>query len=419
MELEPSVRGPLHLVDPGVVRVGVIEVRHVLLARVSGSHHHGIEHADVEPLPAGAGHLRRGEDGCVEADPAAVEELHRRQLPPRELEAHRLEELEPLGEERPLLREEQLLVAQIEHHLVRLHLPEVRVDGRVEREVRGEPHPEIRAHVARRLHQPRLGKDRIGVLRPELEPGRGVRGELEGPVGNEIIQAGERAEVRDQPVDAPRDQGGVEDLVRAVNGAPHQEPPLLGGGAREPQEVERDRKLGAPSIRERGHGGVPDRVPGVGEVDVAVEETVAERPRGVHAEVVAGPPVVGGVDADLHLVADERRVAPAELALDELRLRVVADHQDVEGPVVMEHADLGAKLRRRNAALVGELLEELAEGRGQLPHRVVRAPIQLRRLGGARGADRSLRGGRWHRGRRGEQEEVGERHSGNRTGSPE
>jgi len=124
---------------------------------------------------------------------------------------------------------------------------------------------------------------------------------------------------------------------------------------------------------------------------------------------------MGGVDADLHLVAHQRHVAPAELALDELRLGIVAHHQDVEGPVVVEHADLGAELGRRNLALVRELLEELGEGRGQLPHRVVRTSVQLRRLRGPRGADRSLRGRRRRCRGGGEEEEVGERHSG-RTG---
>ena len=166
-----------------------------------------------------------------------------------------------------------------------------------------------------------VGYTGSGVLRPQLEPGGGVGGELERPVGDEVVQAGERAEAGHETVGAPRDQRRIEDLVGAVDGAADEEAPLLGRRAREPQEVERDGELGAPPVRDAGHRRVPDRVPGVREVDVPVEEAVAERSRRVHPEVVAAAPVVGGVDADLHQVPHEHRVAPPELALDELGLR--------------------------------------------------------------------------------------------------
>ena len=250
----------LDLVHPSVVGGRRLEVGDVGLAGVRDAGDHRVQDPEVEALPPGAGQLGRGEDGRVQADPPAVEEPLRGAV----LVAHRLEEVQPLGEEGALLREEELLVADVEHHLVGLDLSEVGIERGDERQVGGERGPQVKPHVRRRVAQPGLGRRGVGVLRPEGQPGGGVGRELERAPRHDSLQPGERPEARDEPVGAARDELRVEDLVGPVHGAPDEEAPLLRGRAGEAQELQRNGELDAPAVRELRHRGVPHPVPGVG-----------------------------------------------------------------------------------------------------------------------------------------------------------
>ena len=98
--------------------------------------------------------------GSAAADAARVEDLIRvAAVGAAEVHAQgRLEQVEPLEEERALLRKERLVRGQIEHELVRFHLSEIWVYGSDQRQIAGEVVSEVEA-----------GAD--GALPPGIEHG--------------------------------------------------------------------------------------------------------------------------------------------------------------------------------------------------------------------------------------------------------
>ncbi len=121
-------------------------------------------HVQEADLHAGqvARHARPGDDRHrlavrPDADPAAEEQLHLAGLPHGE-------EAGVLEEERPLLRKEQVEAVEVDLLLVHLHLGEVGVVGRIERQARRDAVLEVRAEV--RVRAGGLISVRYHVARP-------------------------------------------------------------------------------------------------------------------------------------------------------------------------------------------------------------------------------------------------------------
>jgi hypothetical protein len=104
-----------------------------------------------------------------------------------------LEQAPARDEERTLLGEERLEGAQVQDRGVGLHLPEVGVEGGVERQVRGDAVLEVAAQG----HVLRTTDARRGELRHVL--GHHVGGRLEPAGGLEVVEPVDVAELRDEP----------------------------------------------------------------------------------------------------------------------------------------------------------------------------------------------------------------------------
>ena len=86
--------------------------------------------------------------------------------------------------------------------------------------------------------------------------------------------------------------------------------------------------------------------------------------------------IVVGVEIDPDVVVvRERRIAPHVLGDDPLRIGVVADDPEVEGPLVLDDADFGV-LGGRDP-VEGRVLPEPCGRHGVLPHRLVQDPVDL------------------------------------------
>ena len=162
-------------------------------------------------------------------DPAGVDQRLRR-----------AEQLDPLEEERPLLREEQG-EALVHRHLPRvaLHLAEVGVHGGVEREA-GEAEPEVEAGV---------GIDVFALEAAGGDVARAVGGggderlRLDGDPALEIVQSADRALLAEEAGVGAADVGPGVGVAGALDHAGDVESPALHVAARVAQALEGDADL--------------------------------------------------------------------------------------------------------------------------------------------------------------------------------
>ena len=135
------------------------------------------------------------------------------------------------------------------------------------------------------------------------------------------------------------------------------------------------RSSGVPAARVLGGLGVPDRVPGLVVVEVAVVVVVFLDPVGIDAEVVAGGQVVVGRDVDADEIRRGDLVPARQTARDRRAVLAQAGHAEVDGVVVVEDLD-----HRLFAGLAVPLRFELGEAggrRGVAPTRLVEETVDL------------------------------------------
>ena len=140
------------------------------------------------------------------------------------------EHVRALDEERAALVEEELEAAEVDLRGVGLDLPEVRVDGRGERQVGGEAElqvePDARGQVGRGVVGVgrAAGRARVGGARGL---GRDVGDELEAARRAQADEAGEVAEVADEAVERGALRGPEDLLARALDPAAELDAPGL------------------------------------------------------------------------------------------------------------------------------------------------------------------------------------------------
>ena len=108
---------------------------------------------------------------------------------------------------------------------------------------------------------------------------------------------------------------------------------------------------------------VPDRVPCDVLVAVVEDRVVGLHPGGVHRELVAGPPVVVGVEHQRDVVGRRRVVAAGEQAHDAVGVGIECPDEGVQVVLVVGDASLGAELRLGALGRLG--LEELSRWPGR------------------------------------------------------
>jgi hypothetical protein len=356
---------------------------------------HRIQRADRPAAPrpahelAGAEDRRRG--GSVEvgtgvpalrraADAAAVEEGR---LWPEEAPvlagaaaAEVTEDLRALGEERPPLLEEHLELREVDYRGVHLDLAEVRVEGRIEREV--ARHAVLEVH-ARRREPARAVVERVARHEWLDELGAG------GGIGHQLQRAGRADTDNVVQVRHARRQAGLVlphqlepvRLVAALDDPLHVDAPRGAVAGREPQLRQRDPHLDRPALVVDAHGRGPHGVPRRVQELVVVDEGVALHASRRHAELRACQVVMMRVEVHEEGVGLDGHVAPRQLAHDGGRLAIAQPRGDVEGLIVVPDADLG--VFRRRLALDGVALQEPGGRRDALPRRLVEPAIDDRR----------------------------------------
>ena len=346
---------------------------------------HRRERAQRHPRGEPPGELRGAEDGAV---PRIIHEVSAHRAARRAADAPRVEvarpvaaqQLSPLGEEGPLLVEEDLERREIHDRGIGFDLPEVRVHGAVEREVRPESHLHVRARPGaevlavvegvRRLRPP--GQSRIA---------RGVREHLEAARRLDAFDAHQLAHPR-RPAGAIRRHRHPEHVLAGrripVVGV---EAPDLHGHVVEAELRERDAHLRRPPQRVHHCFRLPHRVEAGVEVVLIVLRVIpihAHARRG-HAERIRGATVMVGVERDPQVLGLRCIVAPRERRLNLRGVAAVHPRADVERVTVIENRDAHAVAGR--GALMRHLLGEVSDPVGVAPDRVVEPSVETDRAG--------------------------------------
>ena len=266
-------------------------------------------------------------------------------------------------EEGTALLEEGLEGREVEDGGVGLHLPEVRVDGGVERQVGGEPVFQVRpscellgpikavAGCDRHVLRHRVGRD--------LQSARCGESHQTG----DVPQLGGEARLR-LPVHRPGDP-----LRVPLDVAPHGEAERVRVRMRVAQLRQRYLELRRPAERVHGRRHLPYAVPGIVLVVVVVDRVIALHSGRVDRELVAGAPVVVGVDDDLELIRRRPHVATRQDLQDAVGMGIEGADERVEVVVVV--GDLGFRGEPRVTVLPRRELAERRDGGCLAPHLVV------------------------------------------------
>ena len=379
----------------GNVRLGTVEPQRGLLAR-----RETLQQPDGQAVVRLPRHLHGADDGRLawrlEERPLLDDRLDGR----RRADAARVEQLialeraahvtgdgaagqakreDPLAleEERALLLVEGLVGREVDDGGVRLHLTEVRIDGRIQREVRGEADLRVEARGGLAVRAPDKRVPRL--LRQRADLAEHVRQQLDPPPRREPVNAVQFTEVVKAPGALPRDEVPLALFLEATDPPPRVHAPGLHVLRAVAQLAQRNPELGGPGVRLVRHlavpHGVPCRVPALvrqhqvhlraGRGDVELEaRALVEVAVETHADDVAGELVpAGGVLRD-----------PGHV--------VVRADREVDVLVVVEDLQLG--LLRRRAAFDGCLLDVVTRPLPFLPGLVVEVPVYGWRLAGER-----------------------------------
>jgi hypothetical protein len=356
-----------------------------------------VHEADRPAVLRLSGQLRRAEDRggarhvhvhCIAdsrplrgaPDPAAVEELG---TAPAEAE-----HLAALHEEGPAFGEPRFEHGEVHLRGIRFHLPEVGVDGRVQREVAGGAVGEVDTDPAAEV-----------ATIPERIPRLGlVEGRTSHEIGKRLPSATRPDSAQPREMPERRDPTALSARRERENGALLTSPDLtldlhapgLDLAGTEPDLVKRDAHLHRPSRIRNGGRDLPDRVPRRIPAGVLAtgEHLVLTHAGRVHAQPEGGGPVQVTVQCDSEPVGvGKSGIAAGETRRD--RFVVVEPRGHVEGLVVVQDPDLGTLAD--GPSLVGHDLPESGHRLGGLPGGLARISVDHGRLRRAHGRDRRSR----------------------------
>ena len=240
--------------------------------------------------------------------------------------------------------------------------------------------------------------ERVGrVARRALGAARGIGHEDERRPRLDAAEPREGRHARSEPALALRDEGQPVALVLARDEAQRVDAPRLVVAPHEAQLGERDAHLDRPPLAVDGDGGVPHGVPRLVRPGVVEDDLVALDAGRRDLEPDAGQAVAPRVEEDREAVGVGGVVAPRQPAADEVGLAVEQPRPHVEGPVVVEEAELGLLAGR--LALVRVALQEAGVRGGRPPRGLVEPAVD--RDGARRPGHLDLGGGRRLRPRRG------------------
>ncbi|MBK8003768.1 MAG: hypothetical protein IPK12_07410 [Gemmatimonadetes bacterium] len=416
----------------GVHRAQAGAAAHVLL------HPQHVHHRVVVAEEGGGAVVHGGDEAHVGAEraPGQLHGRHRlHQAPGVDQVVGRLEELEPVEEEGPLLREEDR-VARVELDLgdVGLDLGEVGVGRGVEGEVVGE----AEAHGAAQLRAGAIVVPATGLV-AAVEAAHHLGRHVERQPALHPRQPGEPARLRQE-----RGAGPLRGDPRVLEaGMLHQaedvELPGLLVGRLVAQALERDADLDLVAPRHQPAARLEQEVgrevrPLARPRRAAVEAAAAHHPalgehpvrldaERVHREHERLPAVVEGAEEELDVVVGEDAVAVRQRGVN-LAVRLARADPQVDGGGRVPDQDLGGVDRRH--PVDGLEVREAGQHRRLLPHRLVEAAVDHDRRLHARGRDGQLARapvvdgpgiGRGHDGNRALQErEQAKQHGGDPVG---
>ncbi len=235
----------------------------------------------------------------VEANPPAEERTDRGIAEIREL-------VSVLQKELPLLREEQLIPAEVRHLLVDIHLREIGVHGQVQVERRTERHLPVHSDV------PPGGQRRVRLVVP-ADPAERIRNHRD--VG---ARRGRRL-VPDQDTGQRQRRGrelapnrGPRRLLRGLQVQPAEVDAPPGDAVLITDALERNRNLQLIAILVSLHRGGPSVVPTQVGLAPFVEQAVPLRPGGIHSESETVGLVVEGVQEEDEVVVLAERPVPLQ-----------------------------------------------------------------------------------------------------------
>ena len=276
------------------------------------------------------------------ADPPRINQVEARDIAAEvAAESAGREILRVRDEEWTLLAKGRLEDGQVDDRGIYLHLPEIRIDCRVEREIRCEVHLEVPAGAIDHL----VGRV-IGITGPhafELAARRRVWDDLDLARLRVELDSFEGAEISGTTVFVVPPECPHVLLVAAIDFAPDLHSPHLVGRARKAQLGEGNSKFGGPTQRIDFAGTLPNRI--VRWISVLM---VAFHAIGIELEPVATVLVAEGVEHECNAVrrqviaAVHDLVAPRQRRTNTLGAeRVVHAGADVEGACIVKDADIG------------------------------------------------------------------------------
>src|SRR5207247_842789 len=234
------------------------------------------------------------------------------------------EQTAPGDEERTSLVEERLVGREIEHRWIRLDLSEVRVYRRIERQIGRD----AVLHVPAGSHVRSLAKAVVDDLRRVLGDDVGHR--LEPARRFQIVHPVQRSELRDEAGFRLPQQWPAETLLipieKAVDG--HPESVLARPAIAHLREW--NPEFGGPAEGIDAGGDIPDGIPGEIFVAVVVNGGVHFYAGRIDAELVAGAPVMVGVDEEPNHVGRRKTVTSFEQFDDTIWVGVERSHEHIQ-----------------------------------------------------------------------------------------
>ena len=337
----------------------------------------------------------RGADRERAADAPAVEVRRPRPVEPPVVALAALPEAErrrPFHEKRPLLGEVGLGVAQVHDGRIHLDLAEVRIDRRVEGEVRAETDLGVGAEAG---GEARAVVERIArAVWRKLGAAGDVRQQLDAPRRGDLLDADEVDKARHEAAAVLGRVDDVVDLVLAGDFAAEVDAPDVLALPQKPQLRVGDPHLGGPPRRVASDLRLPHPVPAVVVPVVVVERAVVQRPRRVDAEVEPAAAVVIRVDVHGEAVGVGAGIAPAQPRHDRIGMVVVEPRAHVQRRVVV--GDVHGRALARRQPLVRVALAESGDPHRRAPDGVGQHSVDHDRGRGAHGAhllDERRRGG--------------------------
>jgi len=272
-----------------------------------------------------------------------------------------IEKIPALDEKRALLLKKRLERRQVDHGGIGLDLPEIGIDGQVQRQV--ARHPDLAVQSAPQPPVPAGGE---GISRDGTgghQASDRVRHDLDLVRRGQTRQPFQLAEKVNPAWSVSGNELPLRGFVGPKQAPEDLEPPFLLVLGPEPKLGERDPHLGRPALIIRGNGRVPNGIPAhvfflpPGGKAVVCHNLVGLDPGGVDREDISGQMVVEAVESDQdHVPAG--LIPAAEALLDQIGPGIMGPDADVNIFIIVKN--LERRLFRGFPPLVGISLDKAA-----------------------------------------------------------